>query len=71
MKNIKIIAISIAILMILTLSFFILQEKEIGIQKTNYLGLAKLGLIPTTNQCSHSQDTYTSTEVIARTSNGD
>lgn len=43
---------------------------EPGIAKPNYLGLAKLGLIPN-SECTHSQDAYTSTGVVARTSNGD
>ena len=69
---IKIMAISIGIFMIITLAFtFSGSNKDVGIPKTNYLGLAQLGLIPTTNQCSHYQEAYSSTGVVAQTSNGD
>jgi hypothetical protein len=37
----------------------------------NYLGLAQLNLIPTTNQCSYNEaKVYTSTDVIANTHEG-
>ena len=31
--------------------------------KVNYLGLAELGVIPTTSECTHSSDVYDSTNV--------
>lgn len=44
-------------------STFNLSTKELA--KPNYLGQAMLGLIPTTAQCTHDENLYSSTDVYA------
>lgn len=45
------------------LTSFLMINKTESVSKPNYLGLANLGLIPTNIQCSHSIETYDSTDV--------
>ena len=61
--------------MIVSLIVFTAYEQffkvEVKPSAPNYLGLAKLNLIPTTNQCSYNEaKVYTSTDVIANTHEG-
>ena len=57
----------------LILCIFLIQQinarQEVNV-KPNYLGLAKLGLIPTKQTCSHSQSAYDSTGVYAQMQDG-
>ena len=66
-KNLRIIAItlvSMALIMTTFLFTSMATAKEAKPSPPNYLGLAQIGIIPTTIKCSHSLDTYISTGVI-------
>lgn len=39
------------------------NNKQVTLSEPNYLGLAKLGIIPSKMQCSHSANSYYSTGV--------
>jgi hypothetical protein len=63
-KNRLIIGIIICFLSVIALMIIIIPHPvEAKLTPTNYLGLAKLHIIPTTIQCTHSPETYFSTNV--------